>query len=225
MQYDVITLFPQMIENYCNQSILSRGAKNGVISINTHNPREFGIGKHKRVDDTPYGGGDGMVLMCGPIFDSYNNIPKLKNTQTILLTPQGQPFCQKKAEKLASFKQLILICGHYEGFDERIRTNLCQNIEEISIGDFVLTGGELGALCIIDATSRYLEGVLGKTNCAHEDSFEDGLLEYPQYTKPADYKGLKVPEVLLSGNHKLIEQWRYEQKLERTKNRRPDLIN
>lgn len=225
MKYDVITLFPEMIENYCSKSILSRGAKNGVISINTHNPRDFGIGKHKRVDDTPYGGGDGMVLMCPPIFDSYNNIEKAKNFKTILLTPQGQPFNQKKAKELSSFEQLILVCGHYEGFDERIRTNLSENLEEISIGDFVLTGGELGALCIIDATSRYLDGVLGKTNCAHDDSFEDNLLEYPHYTKPADYKGLKVPEVLLSGNHKLIKEWRYNQKLERTKKRRPDLLD
>jgi tRNA (guanine37-N1)-methyltransferase len=222
MQYDVITLFPDMISQHCSYSIVSRGIEQGAIKVNAINPRTFTEDKHHRVDDTPYGGGAGMVLMCEPFFKAYESIPKLPSSKTIMLTPQGERLTQKKVKHLAQYEQIILLCGHYEGFDERIRQGI--DLEEISIGDFVLTGGELGALCIIDATSRLVEGVLGKIESAHEDSFEDGLLEYPQYTKPYDFRGMKVPDVLLSGNHGEVAKWRHEQRILRTKERRPDLL-
>lgn len=226
MRYDVITLFPEIIEGYCSQSITKRGIEAGIIDVKTHNPREYSLDKHKRVDDTPYGGGDGMVLACQPIFDCYNSIEKKENFEFIMLTPQGEKFNQKIAVELAKKEQIILLCGHYEGFDERIRLGL--KPREISIGDYVLTGGELGALVLIDSISRNLENYLGKDKCAHDDSFSsglDGLLEYPHYTKPREYMGMKVPEVLLNGNHKEIETFRKEESIKRTKSRRPDLIN
>ena len=226
MKYDVITLFPEIIESYCSSSITKRGIEQGIIEVKTHNPREYSKDKHKRVDDTPYGGGDGMVLACQPIFDCYNSIEKKEDFEFIMLTPQGEKFSQKTAVELSKKEQIILLCGHYEGFDERIRIGL--KPREISIGDFVLTGGELGALILIDSISRNLENYLGKDKCAHEDSFSlglDGLLEYPHYTKPREYMGLKVPEVLLNGNHKEIEEFRKKESLERTKKRRPDLLN
>lgn len=222
MQYDVITLFPDMIFEHCSHSIISRGIENGSISVNAVNPRDFSQDKHRRVDDTPYGGGAGMVLMCDPFFRAYESIEKLPSTKTIMLTPQGKPLNQTKIKELAGFEQLILLCGHYEGFDERIRTGI--ELEEISLGDFVLTGGELGALCIIDSTSRLISGVLGKIESAHEDSFENNLLEYPHYTKPYDFRGIKVPDVLLSGNHAEIAKWRHEQRVLRTQKKRPDLL-
>lgn len=222
MQYDVITLFPDMINQYCSHSIISRGISSGSITVNAINPRTFTEDKHHRVDDTPYGGGAGMVLMCEPFFKAYESIAKSPSSKAIMLTPQGKPLTQKTVKNLASYDQLILFCGHYEGFDERIREGI--ELEEISIGDFVLTGGELGALCLIDATSRLVEGVLGKAESAHEDSFEDGLLEYPQYTKPYDFRGMKVPDILLSGNHGEIAKWRHEQRILRTKLKRPDLM-
>ncbi len=226
MKYDVITLFPEIIESYCSSSITKRGIEQGIIEVKTHNPREYSKDKHKRVDDTPYGGGDGMVLACQPIFDCYNSIEKKEDFEFIMLTPQGEKFSQKTAVELSKKEQIILLCGHYEGFDERIRLGL--KPREISIGDFVLTGGELGALVLIDSISRNIENYLGKDKCAHEDSFSsglDGLLEYPHYTKPREYMGLKVPEVLLNGNHKEIEEFRKKESLERTKKRRPDLLN
>lgn len=223
MQYDVITLFPDMILEHCSHSIISRGIENSSISVNAVNPRDFSQDKHRRVDDTPYGGGAGMVLMCDPFFRAYESIEKLPSTKTIMLTPQGKPLNQAKVKELVTFDQLILLCGHYEGFDERIRTGI--ELEEISLGDFVLTGGELGALCIIDSTSRLISGVLGKIESAHEDSFEDNLLEYPHYTKPYDFRGMKVPNVLLSGNHAEIAKWRHEQRVLRTHEKRPDLLS
>lgn len=222
MQYDVITLFPDMILEHCTHSIVSRGIENGSISVNAINPREFTQDKHRRVDDTPYGGGAGMVLMCEPFFKAYESIGKRSSSKTVMLTPQGKPLTQTKIKELANFEQLIMLCGHYEGFDERIRTGI--ELEEISLGDFVLTGGELGALCIIDATSRLVSGVLGKIESAHEDSFEDNLLEYPHYTKPYEFRGMKVPDILLSGNHAEIAKWRQKQRLLRTKEKRPDLL-
>ena len=226
MRYDVITLFPEIIDGYCSQSITKRGIEAKIIEVNTHNPRDYSLDKHKRVDDTPYGGGDGMVLACQPIFDCYNSIEKKADFEFIMLTPQGEKFNQKMAVELAKKEQLILLCGHYEGFDERIRLGL--KPREISIGDFVLTGGELGALVLVDSISRNIENYLGKDKCAHDDSFSlglDGLLEYPHYTKPREYLGMRVPEVLLNGNHKEIEEFRKTQSLERTKRRRPDLLN
>lgn len=225
MIYDVITLFPEIIENYCTQSITKRGIEKGLIKVTAHNPRDYTLDKHKRVDDTPYGGGGGMVLQCQPIFDCYESIKKEDDFEFIMLTPQGERFNQKLSVELSKKKQLILLCGHYEGFDERIRLGL--KPREISIGDFVLTGGELPALAIIDSVSRNLENYLGCDSCAHCDSFSvglDGCLEYPHYTKPREFRGLKVPDVLLSGNHKEIENYRKLESLKRTKNKRPDLL-
>lgn len=226
MRYDVITLFPDIIKGYCSQSITKRGIENKIIEVNTINPRDYTLDKHKKTDDTPYGGGDGMVMMAQPIFDCYEAIEKKENFKFIMLTPQGKTFNQKKAVELAKYDQIILLCGHYEGFDERIRLGL--KPDEISIGDYVLTGGELGALVLIDSISRNLANYLGKDGSSHTDSFSsglDGLLEYPQYTKPREYRGFKVPEVLLNGNHKEIERFRKEESLKRTKARRPDLLN
>ena len=221
MRFDVLTLFPDMIIDYCSQSIIRRAIESQVIFINTVNPRDYTEDKHKKVDDTPYGGGAGMVLMAQPYVDAYESVQKFEKTKTIMLSPQGQPLNDKKVNELAQYEQLILLCGHYEGFDERIRDII--QPEEISIGDFVLTGGELPALCLIDSVSRKVDGTLGKIESAEDDSFSNGLLEYPHYTRPREYRGFKVPEVLLNGNHAEIEKYRYEQQIERTKSRRPDL--
>ena len=223
MRFDVLTLFPDMIIDYCSQSIIGRAIESQIIYINTVNPRDYTEDKHKKVDDTPYGGGAGMVLMAQPYVDAYESVPKFEKTKTIMLSPQGQPLNDKKVNELAQYEQLILLCGHYEGFDERIRDII--QPEEISIGDFVLTGGELPALCLIDSVSRKIDGTLGKIESAEDDSFSNGLLEYPHYTKPREYRGLKVPEVLLNGNHAEIEKFRYNQQLERTKQTRPDLYD
>ena len=222
MRFDILTLFPEMIKNACSHSIVSRAIEEEKISVNTVNPRDYTHSKHKKVDDTPYGGGAGMVLMCQPFLDALNSIEKLQNSQTIILTPQGRPFNNELAKEFSKKEQLIMICGHYEGFDERIR--LLSGAMEVSIGDFVLTGGELPALCVLDSTVRFLDGVLGKIDSADYDSFEDGLLEYPQYTKPREYNGLNVPEVLLNGNHAEIAKWRKEQQLLKTQKMRPDLF-
>lgn len=221
MRFDVLTLFPEIIENYCNVSIMKRAKESEIFSLNTVNPRDFTLDKHKKVDDTPYGGGAGMVLMPQPYVDAYEAVEKSKNSITVMLSPQGVPLNEKMVVDLAKFDQIIMLCGHYEGFDERIRDII--KPKEISIGDFVLTGGELPALCLIDAVSRKLEGTLGKIESAEEDSFSNGLLEYPQYTRPRDFRGYLVPEVLLNGNHKDINNFRFEQCLERTKAKRPDL--
>ncbi len=221
MRFDVLTLFPELIQSHLDFSIMKRATDDGVISVNAINPRDFTLDKHKKVDDTPYGGGAGMVLMPQPYVDAYNSVEKLENSITLMMTPQGEPFTDKISNDLAEFEQIIILCGHYEGYDERIREII--KPREISIGDFVLTGGELPALCVIDSVSRKIDGTLGKIESAHDDSFSDGLLEYPQYTKPREYMGYKVPEVLLNGNHKLIEEFRYQQKIERTKTKRPDL--
>ena len=221
MRFDVLTLFPELIQSHLDFSIMKRATDDGVISVNAINPRDFTLDKHKKVDDTPYGGGAGMVLMPQPYVDAYNSVEKLENSITLMMTPQGEPFTDKISNDLAEFEQIIILCGHYEGYDERIREII--KPREISIGDFVLTGGELPALCVIDSVSRKIDGTLGKIESAHDDSFSDGLLEYPQYTKPREYMGYKVPEVLLNGNHKLIEEFRDQQKIERTKTTRPDL--
>ena len=221
MRFDVLTLFPELIQSHLDFSIMKRAKDDGVISVNAINPRDFTLDKHKKVDDTPYGGGAGMVLMPQPYVDAYNSVEKLENSVTLMMTPQGEPFNDKISNELAKYEQVIILCGHYEGYDERIREII--KPREISIGDFVLTGGELPALCVIDSVSRKIDGTLGKIESAHEDSFSDGLLEYPQYTKPREYLGYKVPEVLLNGNHKLIEEFRMQQKVERTKSKRPDL--
>ena len=223
MIFDVLTLFPEMIDNYCGYSILKRAVENNVLQVNTINPRDFTLDKHKKVDDTPYGGGAGMVLMAQPYVDTYESVKKQENSVTVMLSPQGTPLDDKLVNDLAKYDQIVMLCGHYEGFDERIRDII--KPMEISIGDFVLTGGELPALCLIDAVSRKIEGTLGKIESADEDSFSNGLLEYPQYTKPREYRGLKVPEVLLNGNHKEINEFRMQESLKRTKIKRPDLYS
>ncbi len=221
MIFDVITLFPEIIEGYCNVSIMKRAREAGIFEVNAINPRDFTLDKHKKVDDTPYGGGAGMVLAPQPYIDAYESIEKKTNFKTVMLSPQGKPLDESVVCSLANYSQIVMLCGHYEGFDERIREII--KPEEISVGDFVLTGGELPALCLIDAVSRKLEGTLGKIESAQTDSFSNGLLEYPQYTKPREYRGLRIPEVLLNGNHQEIAQYRLNQQIERTKQRRPDL--
>lgn len=221
MRFDVMTLFPEMIEAYCGFSILKRAVEAGVISVNTVNPRDYTLNKHKKVDDTPYGGGAGMVLMPQPYVDAYESIEKSENSVTVMLSPQGEQLTDGVVNELANYSQIVLMCGHYEGFDERIREII--KPREISLGDFVLTGGELPALCLMDAVSRKVEGTLGKIESADEDSFSNGLIEYPHYTKPRKFRGLEVPEVLLNGNHKDIAEFRLQKSLERTKAKRPDL--
>ncbi len=226
MRFDVLTLFPDIIKDYCSYSIMKRAIENKIIEVNTINFRDYTHDKHKRVDDTPYGGTSGMVLMAPPIFEAFEDIKKEENFEFIMLTPQGEKFNHKMSVEFSKKNQLILLCGRYEGFDERIRLGL--KPREVSVGDFILTGGELGALCIIDSTSRQIEGVLNKTDSSHFDSFSDdlnGLLEHPQYTRPREYRGMKVPEVLLSGNHQEIEKFKEKERIIRTKKRRPDLFN
>ena len=221
MKFDILTLFPEMIEQACSHSIMKRAVDSGVLNINAINPRDFTLDKHNKVDDTPYGGGAGMVLMAQPYVDAYESVEKINNSITLMMTPQGEKFDNKMCTELAKYDQIVILCGHFEGFDERIRTII--QPKEVSIGDFVLTGGELPALCLMDSVSRKLDGTLGKIESMEEDSFENGLLEYPQYTKPREYRGLNVPEVLLNGNHALINEFRYNEQLKRTKERRPDL--
>ncbi len=223
MIFNVMTLFPEMVENYFQHSILKRAVNSGIVEINTVNPRDFTENKHKKVDDIPYGGGAGMVLMAQPYVDAYESIEKCKNSITVMLSPQGEPLTDKLVNDFKNYEQIILMCGHYEGFDERIRDII--KPKEISIGDFVLTGGELPALCLIDAVSRKIEGTLGHIESADEDSFSNGLIEYPHYTRPREYRGLKVPDVLLNGNHKEINEFRLQKSVERTKSRRPDLYS
>ncbi len=221
MKFDVLTLFPEIIEDYCDVSIMKRAKDAGIFEVNAVNPRDYTLDKHKKVDDTPYGGGAGMVLAPQPYIDAYESINKFEKSITVMLSPQGEPLNEQMVCELSEYDQIIMLCGHYEGFDERIRDII--KPKEISLGDFVLTGGELPALCLIDAVSRKLEGTLGKIESANDDSFSNGLLEYPQYTKPREYRGYVVPDVLLNGNHKEIAQFRLQQQIERTKNRRPDL--
>ncbi|ASN05747.1 tRNA (guanosine(37)-N1)-methyltransferase TrmD [Virgibacillus necropolis] len=225
MHIDILTLFPEMIEGVFNSSILKKAQDKNKFSYNLVNFRDYSVNKHKKVDDYPYGGGAGMVLTPQPIFDAVETITKEKSSKprVILMCPQGEPYNQKKAEELAKEENLVFICGHYEGYDERIRKHLVT--DEISIGDYVLTGGELGAMAVIDSVIRLLPDVLGNQESAPEDSFTTGLLEYPHYTRPADFRGLKVPDILLSGDHAKIYNWRRKESLKRTYERRPELIN
>lgn len=225
MQIDILTLFPEMFPGVLGSSILGKAAEKSAVQFNVVNFREFADNKHSAVDDYPYGGGAGMVLMPQPIFDAVDDLKQgaaKDKTRIILLCPQGTRFDQRKAEELAMEEHLIFICGHYEGYDERIRKHLVT--DEISIGDYVLTGGELGAMVVIDSVVRLLPEVLGNEESHIKDSFSTGLLEHPHYTRPADFRGMKVPDVLLSGNHKLIEEWRNKEALRRTLERRPDLL-
>lgn len=225
MHIDILTLFPEMVEGPLQTSILKRAQEQGVFSCDVTNFRDYTTNKHQKVDDTPYGGGAGMVLSAQPIFDAVANITAKQDTtpRIILLCPQGERYSQHHAEEFAEEEHLIFLCGHYEGFDERVRTNLVT--DEISIGDYVLTGGELGALVVVDSVVRLLPSALGNEQSAKDDSFSTGLLEHPHYTKPANFRGMDVPDVLLSGNHQHIETWRREESLKRTAKRRPDLLD
>lgn len=224
MKIDVITLFPEMFDGPLGHSIVKRAIDNEIIDVTKVNLRSFGKGKHQVVDDTPYGGGAGMLLKPEPLFDAIESIenrePETKK-RVILMDPAGKPFDQKMAEEFSEEEHLIFLCGHYEGYDERIRTLVT---DEVSLGDYVLTGGELASMVMIDATVRLLPDVLGNAESAQTDSHSSGLLEHPHYTRPAEYKGMTVPEVLTSGNHALIDQWRHKESLKRTFLRRPDML-
>lgn len=224
MKIDILTLFPTMFEGVLNESILKRAQEQSLVKFNLVNFRDFSLNKHQKVDDYPYGGGAGMVLTPQPIFDAVGSLLKQsdENARVLLMTPQGERFTQKKAEELAEEKHLIFLCGHYEGFDERIREHVVT--DELSIGDYVLTGGELASMVIIDSVVRLIPGILGNKQSYEQDSFSTGLLEHPQYTRPYDFRGHQVPDVLLSGNHKKIEEWRRKESLRRTFERRPDLL-
>jgi len=225
MRIDIITIFPGMFKPILNESILKRAQNKGKVKIHIHNLRDYSKDKHRKVDDRPFGGGSGMVMRPEPIFNCLEAIKaqvKIKDSKVILLCPQGKKLNQSIAKRLAKFKHLILICGHYEGIDERVRQYLVD--EEVSIGDYVLTGGELPAMVLIDSLVRLIPGVLGDKNSLNFESFESNLLEYSQYTRPANFCGMKVPAVLLSGDHKKIQDWRKEQAIKRTKEKRPDLL-
>ena len=221
MKISVLTIFPEMLKPMIESSILGRAIKKGIIEVEVINIRDFAESKHKNTDDYPFGGGVGMLMMAQPIFSAFESI-KTTESVSIYMSPQGETLTPDIAKELSENKHLIILCGHYEGVDQRVIDNLIDR--EISIGDYVLTGGELAALVVIDATARFIDGVLGSVDSAYEDSFSDGLLECPQYTRPADFNGLKVPDVLLSGNHKLITQWQREMQLKVTLEKRPDLL-
>jgi tRNA (guanine37-N1)-methyltransferase len=225
MKMDVLSLFPEMFQGVLGSSILKKAAEKRSVTYSITNFRDFADNKHHTVDDYPYGGGAGMVLKPQPIFDAVEALSKEAQStpRVILLCPQGERYTQQKAEELAKEDHLIFICGHYEGFDERIREHIVT--DEISIGDYVLTGGELGAMVIIDSVVRLLPGVLGNEESPVLDSFSSGLLEHPHYTRPADFRGLKVPDELVSGNHQKIDEWRKKESLRRTWKRRPDLLD
>lgn len=225
MKITVISLFPEFVEAFFNQSIMKRAIENGLLEMNVVNPRDFSHNKHRYVDDTVYGGGDGMLMQCQPIFEAVESaLPeKSEKDRIIFLSPAGTPFTQDKAKELyKKYNHLVLVCGHYEGVDYRVEEHLAD--EEISIGDYVITGGELGAMVISDAVARMIPGVLGSEGSAIYDSFYEPILECPQYTKPAEFRGWKVPEVLLSGHHANIAQWRRKEALKRTLLKRPDLL-
>ena len=219
MKFDVLTLFPEMFE-IMKQSIFGKAMEKGIITLQTVNIRDFSKDKHKKVDDTPYGGGAGMVMMPDVVYDAYQSVAS-KDAKVIYMSPQGKPLNQKKVEELAKQKHLIILCGHYEGIDQRVLDKIVD--EEISIGDYILTGGELPAMVLIDAVARFLPEVLGNAMSADDESIYSGLLECDQYTKPRSYQNMEVPEVLTGGNHKMIHLWQFENALNLTRERRPDL--
>ena len=224
MRFDVLTLFPEQINVVLGESIIGRAQKNGLISVNAHNIRDYTTNKHRKVDDTPYGGGKGMLMATQPIYDCYlsvkSSLPEGK-TKCVYMSPRGRIFDHSTAKELSEYDNLIILCGHYEGVDQRVIDEIVD--EEISIGDYVLTGGELPACILVDAVSRLLDGVLADQVCHEDESIASGLLEYPQYTRPPVFNGKEVPEILLSGHHGNIDKWRLEKSLELTKERRPDL--
>ena len=224
MKIDILTLFPEMCEAVFSESIIGRARSAGIISVEAHNIRDFANNKHNRVDDAPYGGGKGMVMQAEPIYQCFKSLysedePK---PRLIYMSPKGKTFCQSDAQRLAEYDRIVLLCGHYEGVDQRVIDEIVD--EEISVGDFVLTGGELPALVVTDAVCRMIPGVLAEDICFQEESHFNGLLEYPQYTRPEEWHGLRVPDVLLSGHHSNIKKWRDQQSLEVTKKMRPDLL-
>ncbi len=230
-RFDIMTLFPDLVNTVLGESIIGRAQKSGVISVKTHNIRDYSEDKHRRVDDTPYGGGKGMLMMAPPIYNCYEAILagqkadgfEARARRVIYLSPTGSVLSQKKAAELAAdYDNLILLCGHYEGVDRRIVDEIVD--EEISIGDFVLTGGEIPACILVDCVARLIDGVLSDAECHEKESISSGLLEYPQYTRPYEFHGVKVPDVLISGHHANIDRWREEQALEMTKTLRPDLL-
>ena len=219
-----MTLFPEIFNSYMSESIMKRAVEKGIIEVNIYNIRDFSTNKHKKVDDYPFGGGAGMVMTPQPIYDTYKHIVDkfdIKEPRVIYLTPKGKVHSQNIASEMSAYEDIILLCGHYEGIDQRIIDSIVT--DEISIGDYVLTGGELPALILIDSISRLIPGVLNQNESFEEESFKDNLLEYPHYTRPREFMGMEVPEVLLSGNHKEIDDWRHEKSIEITKERRPDL--
>jgi len=221
MQIDVITIFPKMFEPVLNVSIIKRAVNKRIVSIKVHDLRRFTKDKHKKVDDRPFGGGPGMVLSPQPLFDAIKKIKGRRRLKVLLMCPTGMPLNQKLAKQLSKNKSMIIVCGHYEGVDERVRSKIID--QSISIGDYVLTGGELPAMVLIDTLIRLIPGVLGKVESLRDESFEQNLLDFPQYTRPANFRGIKVPDVLLSGNHKAVKQWRKQQSIVLTKKNRPDL--
>lgn len=227
MRIDILTIFPDMFSPVVNESILKRGQKKGKIKICVHDLRDYTKDRHRKVDDRPFGGGPGMVMQIQPIYDALQKIKRFskvdkKQRRIILLSPQGETLNQKLAGRLSKFKHLILICAHYEGIDERVKKYLVD--EEVSIGDYVLTGGELPAMVVVDAICRLVPGVLGQKESLHQESFHDNLLEYPHYSRPADFKGMKVPPILLSGDHNKIQAYRRKESIRITKKKRLDLF-
>ncbi len=227
MRFDIMTLFPELVSGILSESILGRAQKNGAITVKAHNIRDYSEDKHRRVDDTPYGGGKGMLMMAPPIYRCHKAIledePREgERVHTVYMSPQGKILTQKKAAELALYDRVVVLCGHYEGVDRRVVDEIVD--EEISIGDYVLTGGELPACILVDCVARLVEGVLADKECFEKESFSNGLLEYPQYTRPYEYHGVCVPDVLISGHHENIEKWRSEQALALTRKNRPDLL-
>lgn len=224
MRFDVMTLFPEMIDNICSQSIIGRAVSSGIINVNTHNIRDFSKDKHRKTDDTPYGGGMGMLMTAQPVTDCYNSFKESlsDNKCVIYMSPKGKILDHNKCVELSKYENIVILCGHYEGIDQRIIDTIVD--EEISIGDYILTGGELPAAILIDSVSRLIPNVLSASVCYEDESIAGGLLEYPQYTKPYEFEGLKVPDVLLGGNHDSISKWRRHKALEETLLKRPDLL-
>lgn len=231
MRFDIMTLFPELVSGVLGESIIGRAQKAGHVSVHAHNIRDFANNKHRKVDDTPYGGGFGMLMMAPPVYDCYEHVKSEvvaelgedAKTRVIYMSPQGRVLTQKRAEELAEYDNLIILCGHYEGIDSRVLEEIVD--EEISIGDYVLTGGELPACVLVDSVSRLKEGVLADKKCYEDESISSGLLEYPQYTRPYEFHGKKVPDVLISGNHAEIDKWRTAEALRVTKEKRPDLLD
>ena len=226
MRFDIMTLFPDMVNNILGESIIGRAQNGGLIEVDCHNIRDFSVDKHRKTDDTPYGGGVGMVMTCQPIYDCYENIvksiPEKNKKRVIYMSPKGQIFSHDKAKELSQYDNLIFLCGHYEGVDQRVLDLIVD--EEISIGDYVVTGGEIPACIVIDAVSRLLDGVLASSECYEGESVASGILEYPQYTKPREFRGREVPEILLSGDHGKIDRWRLEEAVKITRERRPEML-